>query len=642
MNRPKLSAELARALLIGLVVSWAATLVEGVVRGFDGDARSLTGWGYALLLHAWFGLASGLLWGLALWALDRLKGGRPVWRSLLVPGLLFVNAVAVGGYWFNQWNRVPAFGSPAGRLWTAGFGLLLLLPCAVLAVVLWRRQRSREPVLRWPATPGLWLLGVLAIAAPPIIFGLRASGQDGVRREAAEGPPVIVILMDTLRRDHLECFGYPKPTSPNLNRLAADAIAFDAATTTSNLTVPSTATLFTGLYPSTHGVLWVENAFRPGDETLAQAFRRAGYRTAAYIGNPVVRPETGFGRGFDVFYPSPPPEWIHRRQTALEQLALRLMHGDYASRPANLVREALFWLERDAKRPPYLYIHFLDPHSPYSAPVEDAAPFLPPDTEDYIRMPPMIWDYHDRGQWCSWEEVENRPNLTPHERDVMQAFYDGEIVMVDRLLGGFFDRLRELDLYDEALIVFLSDHGEEFLDHGGWFHGLSLYEEMVGMPLIIKLPGGAGAGRRTRLPVDMVDILPTICRLAGVRTPTRLQGEDHSEDVLALAAGRGRVERPTSFIERPPHLYGLRMGRWKVIQKTALGETQLQLFDLENDPGETEDATAAYPDTLIWMRRLLRELISQVTPEDRLPEGQRVEPLAPEMRQRLKSLGYIN
>lgn len=644
MRRRTFLTRLAQAFLAGIIPAWITNVIEGIRRAQDLDARDPGDWVHSFLLYGWFGLTTALLWGCALLLLDAIRSGkRPLFGIFLVPGLIFINAFIVGGYWLNDSRFMPPFWSIQGKLWTAAFGVGLLLVCALVAFVISKASRQRPSRGASPFAAIVAVLGIVAILLPPAYYLLTKEKPSLVKRgEEAKGPPVIVVLVDTLRRDHLQSYGYPKPTSPRLKEFSRESIQFLESTTTGNMTVPSVATLFTGKYISEHEVIWAIRNLPEEGLTLGEAFYQAGYRTAAFVGNPVVRPELGFGRGVDFFYPAPPPRWIHDRKTALELITIRAAQGGTATHGSTLVDQALLWLEKPSDRPPFLYLHTFEPHSPYDPGGRHADPFLPPNTTKLRKYPPMIWDYRGDEIWSSFEDVERKPNVTEHDRQVMVGLYDGEVQLTDQIMGRFFDRLKEMKLFDESIIVFLSDHGEEFDDHGGWFHGLTVYEEMTGMPLFVKLPKSYGGGMKTDLSVDMVDILPTLCGLSRIQIPEECSGEDHSREILQLAEGGVSARPPTSFVERPPYLYALRIGRWKIMQRTVFGTTRHRLYDLNADPGEREDVAYTYPDTLATMRALLRDIVRRVTPSAGLAEDVDREKLDPETERMLKNLGYIN
>jgi arylsulfatase A-like enzyme len=644
MNRKSPITQLLWALLAGIILAWVTNVIEGFARAQHLDTRDSGDWLHAFLLYGWFGLATGLLWGCALLLLDALRAPRrPLFGILLVPGLLFVSAFLVGGYWLNDSRFMPPFWTLQGKLWTLVFGVGILIVCAVLAFIISRIKAQKRPTGRAPAVATVvFALGLVTVLVPPAYHLVTRETPSTLKRaDTSEGPPVIVILVDTLRRDHLQSYGYPKPTSPRLEEFSKDALLFLESTTTGNMTIPSVATLFTGMYPSEHEVIWAIRDLPEDSRTIGETFHQAGYRTGAFVGNPVVRPELGFGRGFDFFYPTPPPRWIHDRKTALELLSIRLTHEGTATHGSQLVDQTLRWLAEPSHRPPFVYLHTFEPHSPYDPGGRHADPFLPPNTMKLPKYPPMIWDYKGDDRWASFEDTERRPQVSEHDRQIMVGLYDGEIHLTDHLMGRLFDGLREIGLFDEAIIVFLSDHGEEFDEHGGWFHGLTVYEEMTGMPLLVKLPRNSGGGLRTDLSVDMVDVLPTLCGLVRSEAPEKCTGEDHSKRILEIAAGGNPSRIPTNFVERPPHLYALRMGRWKILQRTVFDKTTHRLYDLIADPGESENAAYTYPDTMAMMRTLLGDLIRRVTPSGGLAVDVEREKLDPETERVLKSLGYI-
>jgi hypothetical protein len=209
---------MAQALLAGVVVAWATNVVEGLMTTQQWDRRSLGDWLFSFALYAWFGLASGLVWGAALTLVDGLRPRkRSLFPVLLVPGLIFVSAFMVGGYWLNQSRDLPPFWTLQGKVWTLGLGMGILLVCLLLVFALSRTRLGKGDVLRLGAAPLFFSVGFLALLLPPIyLFATERGPSVGSRVENVDGPPVIVILVDTLRRDHLQCYGYGKTTSPHL------------------------------------------------------------------------------------------------------------------------------------------------------------------------------------------------------------------------------------------------------------------------------------------------------------------------------------------------------------------------------------------------------------------------------------------
>jgi arylsulfatase A-like enzyme len=362
-------------------------------------------------------------------------------------------------------------------------------------------------------------------------------------------PLVVVYLVDTLRADHLGLYGYGRDTDPALRRFARDAVVFDTAIAPSSWTKPSVASLFTSLLPGEHRCVQFYTPLDPGFVTLAERLRDERYVTGAVVANHLVHAREGrFDQGFAYFTSPPEPQ-----------------------RAAQAVDEALRFLDRTRGLPTFLYLHTLDPHSPYSPP--------PPFDRRFGAAPsadrPAAEPYHYR----------KREDL---ERIVAQ--YDGEISYGDQEFGRFVDELKARGLYDQATIVFLSDHGEEFLDHGGWVHGHALYDELVRVPLVVKYPANLHAGRRVGRQVQLVDVLPTILKAQGLAVPAPpvVVGRPLEESFAATAAERPAVME-TKYREYVA--YGVRTAAAKYVRHLHPRPREL-VFDLVRDPGERASVPA--------------------------------------------------
>ncbi len=637
-------AAVVAAVLFSIAAAWIAGVVEGVVLASTGAGRSGVEWVYALILYGWFGVIAGVAWGTFLAAFGAvvppLRRAAP---ALLLPGALVIPAAVVGLFWLNRWNALPGAMTARGLAVNGGVllaGTLLFArtgPMSARMAALIGGHGRKGAFRLFFATLLLLVMLTVANLLPGAIGGDESTPP-------ADGPPVIVLLADTLRRDHLQCYGYPKATSPAIDRFARDAIQFVRSSTGGCRTVPSTATLFTGNYPSAHGVMRAENAIRSSMKTLAERFRDGGYRTAAFISNPYLRPGTGFSRGFDHRMPSRLPGLISRRKTALERIAFRLARYDLTPPAKRAIPAALRWLERSSARPPFVYIHLMEPHSPYHPPRPFRLAFLPPGTKKLYHDPPRIPAEHDGKEWLSWAEYDPPGGIDSDRDEVMTALYDGEIRNLDAWLGLFFHQLKETGIYDRAVIVFLSDHGEEFADHGGYFHGRSLYAEMTGMPLILRLPGGRRSGTLSALPLHTVDLLPTLVSLAGIGRSERVQGRDRSGEILdSSPGGAGETAPLHAFLEEPPFLYSLRWDGFKVIEKNVAGRRTMTLFDEAADPGERNDLASVRPDTLALLDSLLERMKANVL--QGAGSGEEEEEATapdPETRRLLKSLGYTD
>ena len=369
-------------------------------------------------------------------------------------------------------------------------------------------------------------------------------------------PHVIIYLVDTLRADHLGAYGYDRDTSPAFDAFGKEGILFHKPYAQTSWTKPSVATLFTGLLPSRHGAMRREQRLRPDVPTLAEVLKKQGYATASFISNPNVLPVFGFGRGFDVV----------RDVESIQRTA----------RAKQVHTETLLYLEQNRRAghdgPLFLYIHTRDPHAPYEPPSPYDRRFGP-------RNPSTGAD----------------PKWIANQRAV--ALYDGEIAYNDAEFGKLLEQFKRYGIYDNALIIFLSDHGEEFLDHHGDGHGKTLFEEQTFVPLMMKMPNGQLAGLEIDEPVRIVDLLPTICSLLDITPPPGIDGISF----LPLLTDRNRESySPILFAElnHDEHLIGsLISGDYKVIRRRLPDQfRRTLLFNIAQDPREKNNVLGTQTD----------------------------------------------
>lgn len=307
--------------------------------------------------------------------------------------------------------------------------------------------------------------------------------RDPSRNGAAGQPSLVLVSLDTVRADHLSLYGYGRPTSPELERFARGAHVFTRAYSSSSWTLPSTATLLTGLLPTQHGALTVRTRLGPDVPTVARRLQAAGYRTAAVTDGGFAGFGWGLERGFQRYDVTPGAAW-----QAGAKDARRIFDG------------AAAWVRRNRHEPFFLFVHTYEAHQPYLNREGFADPFLEPD---------------ERGR--SWR-VQAKPHEDPPDEDGLRrmvALYDGEIARADRYLGELLDVLAR-ELGDRVAVVVTSDHGEEFLEHGDLEHGFGkVFDPNVRVPLVVKAPG-AESGRRLDVPVTGLDVAPTLLGLAGL------------------------------------------------------------------------------------------------------------------------------
>lgn len=341
--------------------------------------------------------------------------------------------------------------------------------------------------------------------------GERAN--DGERADGADPRPSIVLVsLDTVRADHLSLYGYPRPTSPRLDRFAADAWVFDEAYAAASWTPPSHASMFTGLLPDQHGLRRVEETLSPTAVTAAELLRDAGYRTAAITDGGFLAPRWGLSQGFDRYDFTAGQPWEPKDAAPIFAAAAR-------------------WVEENRCRPFFLFVHTYEAHQPYVNRDGFADPFLDPD----YRGP-----FVDRANvFAPGVEIDG----AGLER--VTALYDGGIRRADHHLGRFLDALDRLGLLDQTAVIVTSDHGEELREHGDLEHALGkLFQENVRVPLVVRPPGGVAAAGAPRpaTPVSGLDLFPTLLDLAGLPGPGagtagRPGGPALGRSLLALAAG---------------------------------------------------------------------------------------------------------
>jgi len=390
-----------------------------------------------------------------------------------------------------------------------------------------------------------------------------------------DGPRnVLLIAVDTLRADHLSCYGYGEPTTPRLDALAADGVRFDQVASNANWTCPSFASIFTGVVPSRHGV-YSYGPRTPLPEallTLAEHFHAAGWATQAIAYKPPLY-DGGFEQGFDIAFNVP----------------REVVRGD-----DNLV-EALAWLDANAERRNFLFLHFNDPHQPFTQPAPYITRFGPDPAEQGMSLPYSVYQ-------------DGYPR-TQAQRDVVRGLYDGEVAYVDDRIGAFLDALEERGLYEDAVIGFVSDHGEQLWEHGGFGHGPTaagmLYDEVVRVPLIVKPAGPATApGAVVSTQVRAFDVMPTLLELAGLPVDETL---DARSLVPLLAPGSDAPDR-VAVIETSGGALALRNPEWKYLLSYGRRARE-SLFDLTADPGELEDLAEARPEQLALLRLQVLEYL---------------------------------
>ncbi len=464
----------------------------------------------------------------------------------------------------------------------------------------------------------------------------KAEAQLPRRPASASAPNVLLVALDTLRADHLGAYGYSRNTSPNIDELAKQGVVFEQAISQAPWTAASFASLFTGLYPSVHGldggVSWgpgqssagglpfaVQKTLPTSQLTLAEMLRRSGYQTAGFVSNVYVNSIFGFSQGFQVYDDD---------------------HEDYsknvggAKRRGNKTNANVFkWLDGGPTEPFFLFVHYNDVHWPYNPP----APYGEEWVADYEgELTP------EKTTTVVERQGKQVDDLSPEDLAYLIGLYDGEIAYTDSLVASLLERVRGLDLERDLLIVVTSDHGEEFLEHGSTSHGYTLFEEQVHVPLIVHYPSRL---KPLRVPAQVrhIDVLPTLLEWAGVEElPPGVQGQS----LVALAEGR-TTSGPGVAISEATYVgerKALRRADGLKLIRSLTGDPD-QLFDLQKDPGEQENLLAAGeapPDPLVdeladWLLTS-KEIREGLFGDEGVPQE---VVLDTQTRDQLEALGYI-
>jgi choline-sulfatase len=415
-----------------------------------------------------------------------------------------------------------------------------------------------------------------------LLFCLATAAWVGAAAETTPPPDVFLVTIDTLRADHIHCYGDEQIQTPALDSLAKDGIRFEQAFTPSPITNTSHASILTGLLPSAHGVTDFAVPLTPDHRTWAELLKPQGYHTAAFIGAVILDSKQlapGFDRGFD-FYDNFP-----------EHATTKSRWGRVERRGMEVVQHAESWLDAHRSGRRFVWVHLYDPHDPYEPP------------EPFASL------YKDR-------------------------LYDGEIAYADSALGHFVAYLKKQGWYDGAMVVIVGDHGEGLGEHNEDTHGIFLYDSTTHVPLVVKLPGREAKGREVAAQVRTTDILPTVLDLLGTTAPARLDGKS----LRPYFAGEGTAGR-TAFGETD---YPLRFG-WAPLRSVREGGIKFieaprpELYHLHSDPKELHNAYEPWDADVLKLRAQLAELRKTMPTPSQASRGAVGQGTTDELR----ALGYL-
>lgn len=548
----------------------------------------------------------------------------------------------------------------------------------ILAFILSRPLRKAE------SGAGVFKMTVVGVWAALMVFlvfmGLqRPEAEAGglTKKATPDKPNILYILVDALRADHVACYGYERATSDSVDALAVDGVLFEKCYAQASWTLPSVASMLTSTVPPRHGAVNVGKQLGAGMTIFPDRLGASGYRTAAFSANPLVSRTFGFHQGVDHYRSS---NRSLARETGLRKTRLGIVHkmlwkltqprgadraeGMHQSsglgrvifsiynktydlildigialrselkgmgeEAAAINAEFLSWLDAIGDARFAAYLHYMEPHAPYN-PDPPFAEMFPRDyTGDPVIRPPRRLEDPEKGT----------SYFPPLEEDAfadLVARYDGEIAQFSHEFGLLVKELKERGLYDDLLIVFVADHGDEFYEHQGWGHCHTVYNELVHVPLIIKFPGDAHAGLRIKSPCRVIDIVPTLLDFLKLPQWEEVEGKSFLALVNDGAAG---ADEPWSAISCT------RAGG-KIVRSYILGNHKLifdaeaeepwQLFDLSSDPGEQNSLVKQDPELFEKLKKMLVEVYDSYATEDAGADADMDE----ETRRKLKKLGYL-
>ncbi len=495
------------------------------------------------------------------------------------------------------------------------------------------------------------LSGLPAALLLPLALPLTLAMLGGCQQPPAEGEPggevvslpakshnVVIMLIDTLRADRLGVYGYEHPTSPNIDRLAAESVLFERAHAAAPWTLPSVTSLMLSQPLCEHGVVYDRQTLQPAARPLALRLNEFGYRTAALFVNPYAGKLSGLDLGFET--------------SRLE------------SRQNDGARVAEWLAESTGERPFFLYLHNTEPHNPPAAKRRflDALGYRI-DQQERQELASLIRRYRQltridfvRGQVLGTTDntVEQQRALARLDqlRPLHEQLYDAQVMAADERVGSVVETLRDHGLWRDTLFILLADHGEEMADHGGWQHDQSVYEELIHVPLLVKLPGGSHAGERVGARVSLLDVLPTVMAVLG---RSDLAQNSRGRSLLALLGdGETTAEysgmRVTSLRHNAKKYYRPWFEQrgdvnvvvvdepWKGIYNAEV--PSFELYDLSRDPGEQNDLSSRLRRRTRAMLRWAEEYrqsclaLSLNAPPSAVVEADQLRAL--------KALGYVN
>lgn len=472
-------------------------------------------------------------------------------------------------------------------------------------------------VLRWTAL-------LLLTACTPSVQPAGQPSGDATASTRERRPDILLISIDSLRHDHLGCYGYPKPTSPNIDRIASEGLRFERVVSTTSWTLPAHMALMSGMYDSAHGVTDKDRALSPKVPLLAEMVRDAGYHTIGFYGGPYLHPVFGFARGFERYVDC--MSWTGGANTD-DAVRRALDPNETASHHDITGPRTLAALERElesapAERPLFAFVHLWDVHYDY----------IPP--ESYWRR----FDPDYTGSLDARDFMHNKAihaGMPARELEHVIALYDGEIAFTDEIVGKMLAAWGKKRSLDDTLVVITADHGEEFFEHRNKGHMKSLFHEVVRVPLVLRWPGRLRAGSSSSELVSTIDVMPTLAAAAGVEEALKVEGRD----LAPLFDGRP-IEGRNALSELLADRMDMRALRTPTTRVYRWKPGQYFGTDFHDDPKEMKPLAPQDPDVVAGAKELEAALARTSSFARALGAPPEPVRLDEKLRQSLRGLGY--
>ncbi|MBX9787686.1 MAG: sulfatase [Pirellulales bacterium] len=533
----------------------------------------------------WWIVPASQVCGLLLLALYTLGVGRIFTGIAVGRALLFIVLLA------TCFDVVPLIAN--GKL--EGVAELLLIFGLVAAGL-----RSRWLLSRFETRPKPWLVAIalaILIGLPAGYWAVQVLGRTTPSPVAAR-PNILLITLDTVRKQNLSLYGYSRQTTPQLERFAKRGVVYTNAIAPSSWTLPTHASIFTSLLPLEHGAEQVGLGLQPHARTLAESLRESGYATAGFVANDMCGKHTGLAQGFQ-YYDELKPWWCGSIVTAA---TAQFLGGVPRRTAADINRSFLKWLDRQRGQPFFAFLNYYDAHGIYEVPDPSFDRFSTATRRERRKL---------KTKW-SIADVPFRPD-DPSERQYAIDSYDGAIAYLDDQLGRLFDALQRQGLLDNTIVVVTNDHGEHFGENGKWEHSDSLYRQLIDAPLIIVYPPKIAADAVVEQPVTLTQIPATLVELVGLEKETAFRGASLPTAAPLAGGAVATVQLDLIFSETCPNqedrsedrLCSIVANGWHYIRRCSDGDEEL--YDYRADPLESHNLAdePRFQDNLTSLRGLL-------------------------------------